>query len=61
MTKPGHLLFSALAEATMHLERYCITKKPLVTCSIWLRKLVQLIMSVGEVTESLVRDLWLGH
>ena len=59
MTEAEPRSFSALAEATMHLEGYYITKKPQVTYSGWLRKFVQL--GIGEVTKSLVRDLWLGH
>ena len=41
--------FSPLAEATMHLVGYYITKKPQVTYSTWL-----------EVGKSLVTDLWLS-
>ena len=42
MTEAEPRSFSALAEATMQLEGYYITKKPQVTYSIWLRKFVQL-------------------
>ena len=52
MTETQPKSFSGLAEATMHIEGRA-TKKPQVTCCIWLRKF--------EVTKSLVTDQWLGH
>ena len=47
MTEAELRSFSALAEATMHLEGYSsyVTKKPQVIYSIWLKNFIQLSIS----------------
>ena len=56
MTEAEPRSFSALAEATMHLEGYYVTKKPQLHTLSGLENLC----NIHEVTQSLVRDLLAG-